>query len=283
MTLFKVLAFSLVILLSYTLFANILPQVQSDPPPEEEAIAPEGMDVAGLVAWGETLFSGKGTCTLCHNDMGRAPDILALDLGAVFGERLADPRYAGKSKDLEGAEAIRVYVEESMIEPSAYVVAGFGKKGTGDKVSPMPAVNAAPIQLSDTEMNALTAFLQSRAGVDVTVPLPVAAEDGAGEADVDEEEEGPAETAAAALEKFACSACHDLEGSEAEVGPKLGGLGARIGRAGVREAILDPNATVADGFEPDMMPDDLGAQMRVSELELIVDYLMALPASGAPE
>lgn len=281
MTLFKVLAFSLVILLSYTLFANILPQVQSDPPPEEEPIAPEGMDVAGLVAWGETLFSGKGTCTLCHNDLGRAPDILALDLGTVFGERLADPRYTGKAKGLEGAEAVRAYVEESMVEPSAYVVAGFGKKGTGDKVSPMPAVNAAPILLSDTEMDALTAFLQSRAGVDVTVPLPVAAEEAIAEAE--EEEEGPAETAQAALEKFACSACHDLEGSEAEVGPKLGGLGARIGRDGVREAILDPNATVAEGFEPDMMPGDLGAQMRVSELELIVDYLMALPASGAQE
>jgi len=280
-TLFKVLAFSLVILLSYTLFANILPQVQSDPPPEEEPIAPEGMDVAGLVAWGETLFSGKGTCTLCHNDLGRAPDILALDLGTVFGERLADPRYTGKAKGLEGAEAVRAYVEESMVEPSAYVVAGFGKKGTGDKVSPMPAVNAAPILLSDTEMDALTAFLQSRAGVDVTVPLPVAAEEAIAEAE--EEEEGPAETAQAALEKFACSACHDLEGSEAEVGPKLGGLGARIGRDGVREAILDPNATVAEGFEPDMMPGDLGAQMRVSELELIVDYLMALPASGAQE
>ena len=283
MTLLKVMAFSLVVLLSYTLFANILPQVQSDPPAEEEPLVPDGMDVAGLVAWGEVLFSGKGTCTLCHTNRGRAPDILALDLGAEFAARLADPQYTGKAKDLEGAEAVRVYVEESMIEPSAYVVAGFGKKGTGDKVSPMPAVNVAPILLSDTEIDALTAFLQSRAGVDVTVPLPTAAADGAGEADAVEEEEGPAETAEAALEKFACSACHDLGGSEAEVGPKLGGLGARIGRDGVREAILDPNATIAEGFEPDMMPGDLGAQMRVSELELVLDYLMALPESGTQE
>jgi len=276
------MAFSLAILLSYTLFANILPQVQSDPPAEEEPIVPDDMDVAGMISWGETLFSGKGTCTLCHTNMGRAPDMLALDLGAEFAERLADPRYTGKAKGLEGAEAVQSYVEESMVDPSAYVVAGFGKKGTGDTVSPMPAVNAAPIQLSDIEMNALTAFLQSRAGVDVTVPLPTAAEDGASAADTGEEE-GPAETAVAAFGKFGCSVCHDLDGSGAEVGPKLGGIGARIGRDGVREAILDPNATIAKGFEPDIMPGDLGEQMRASELELVLDYLMVLPENGARE
>ena len=283
MTLLKVLAFSLVILLSYTFFANILPQVQSNPPPEEEAPSPGDMDVAGMIAWGEKLFSGRGTCTLCHNNMGRAPDMLAVDLGAEFATRLADPRYAGRAKGLSGAEAIEAYIEESMSEPSAYVVAGFGKKGTNDTVSPMPVVTAAPISLSEAEMAALTAFLQSRAGVEVTVSLPRATEAEGESAGDGGEEEGPAETAAAAIEKFSCSTCHDLLGSGADIGPKLGGVGARLGRAGLRQAILDPNATIAPGYEADLMPGDFAEQMRVSELELILDYLMALPKEEGGE
>jgi len=83
MTFLRVMAFSLVVVLSYTLFANILPQVQSDPPQEEE-IDTGALDLAGQVAWGERLFGGKGTCTLCHNNLGRAPDLLAMDLAKVF-------------------------------------------------------------------------------------------------------------------------------------------------------------------------------------------------------
>ena len=89
MTFLKVMAFSVAVLLAYTLFANILPQVQSDPPAEEEPVAAGSLDAAGMVAWGEKLFAGKGTCTLCHNDRGRAPDILAMDLKTTFTERLA--------------------------------------------------------------------------------------------------------------------------------------------------------------------------------------------------
>ena len=39
-----------------------------------------------------------------------------------------------------------------------------------------------------------------------------------------EDEDGPATTATAALEKYGCSACHDLEGSEADAGPRLDGI-----------------------------------------------------------
>ncbi len=280
MTFLKVMGFSLVLLLSYTLFANILPQVQSNPPEEEAAIPSGALDAAAMAAWGERLFSGKGTCTLCHNDLGRAPNLLALDLSKTLPARIADPRYTGAAKGMQGAEAIAAYLHESMVEPSAYVVAGFGKKGTNDTVSPMPVVKAAPISLSGTEINALVAFLQQRAGFEVTVPLPT------GEAATvapEAEEEGPAASGEEAVAKYGCSACHDLEGSGADIGPALAGLGAKIGRDRLREAVLNPNASIAEGFEADIMPQDFGEQMTAGELELILDYLMALPKQGASQ
>lgn len=280
MTFLRVMAFSIAVLLLYTVFANILPQVQSDPPSEEEG--PTGvLDMAGLIAYGEKLFSGKGTCTLCHNDLGRAPDLLKLDLAKTFAERLSDPGYAGKAKNADGAKAIEIYLLESLVEPSAYVVSGFGKKGTNDKVSPMPKADAAPIELNEVQISALIAFLQSKAGVEPSVVLPSAeaSEDAvaaASEDDEEDEDEGPATTAVAALEKFSCTACHELEGSEAEVGPKLDGLATRMDRQKIVESILKPNAEIAEGYEEDTMPQDFGEQMRVSELNLIVDYLMKM-------
>jgi mono/diheme cytochrome c family protein len=276
MTFLRVMGFSLFILLAYTGFANILPQVQGDPPAEEE-IDSASLDMAGMIALGERLFSGKGTCTLCHNSLGRAPDLLELDLAQTFPERLKDARYEGASRGKEGAKAIEGYLFESMVDPSKFVVAGFGKKGSNDSVSPMPKVDAAPISLNAVEMNAVMAFLQDKAGFDPTVPLPSAAEAPSADEDEDEDENEPAETAEAALTKFNCSTCHDLEGSEADIGPKLNGLSKRMDHAKIVESIMDPNATIAEGFEADAMPDDFAEQMRVSELNLIVEYLKKLP------
>ena len=274
MTLLRVLGFSLAVLLSYTLFANILPQVQSDPPREEEIDTGE-LDMPGMIAWGERLFSGKGTCTLCHNDLGRAPDLLQMDLAAALPARIKAEGYAGAAGNADGDEAVEIYLRESLLEPSAYVVPGFGKKGTDDKVSPMPRVDAAPIELTVAEQNALIAYLQELGGFEPTVPLP---DTGGEEAmDEDDEEEAVAETGVEAIEKFGCSACHDLEGTEADSGPSLNGIAKRMDRAGIVAAIIDPNAVIADGYEADMMPADFGAQMRVSELDLIIDYLTGLP------
>ncbi len=276
MTFVRVMGFSLFILLVYTGFANILPQVQGDPPAEEKIDA-ASLDMAGMVALGERLFTGKGTCTLCHNNLGRAPDLLELDLAKTFPERLKDERYTGIAKGKEGAKAVEEYIHESMLEPSKFVVAGFGKKGSGDTISQMPKIDSAPISLSPVEMNAITAFLQDRAGFTPTVALPSADEAPPPASESDGEEEGPATTGVAAIEKFSCSSCHDLEGTEADIGPKLNGISKKFDDRKIAEAIINPNAEIAEGFEADTMPDNFGEQMRVSELNLIIEYLKNLP------
>ena len=262
MTFLRVISFSIVVLLFFTGFASILPQVQSDPP-TEEVVEAGSLDMAGLIAYGDRLFSGKGTCTLCHNDLGRAPDLLEMDLSATFKERVS----------AAGSASVEEYLRDSMLVPSAYVVPGFGKKGSNDAESPMPVVDAPPIELDEVQINALIAFLQDRAGLDPTVALPSA---DAAPVPEEDEDEPLATTGVEAIEKFFCSGCHDLEDSEADVGPALNDLATRMSRGDVMEAILEPNTTIAEGFEPDGMPDDFGEQIHASELILIVDYLMEL-------
>ncbi|VAV92653.1 hypothetical protein MNBD_ALPHA08-2214 [hydrothermal vent metagenome] len=277
MTFARVMIFSLLTLLVFTGFSNLLPQVQGDPPAEEK-IDTGSLDMVGMISLGERLFSGKGTCTLCHKTGGRAPDLLAMDLAKILPERLSDARYNGVAKGKTGAKAIEEYLLESLTHPSAFVVVGFGKKGSGDAISPMPKVDAAPIELSVLEMNAVTAFLQDKAGLAPTVALPNAEEaSAASPASDDAEEEGPATTGAAAIEKYGCATCHDLEGSQADIGPKMNGIGKKMSTAKLVEAIVKPNLEITQGYEAEIMPDDFAQQMRVSELNLIVEYLKKLP------
>lgn len=274
MTFVKFILFSVGLMLAVTWLTNVLPQMQSNPPEDEAPIVAGEIDMVGMVILGEKLFSGKGTCTLCHNNLGRAPDLLKMDLHATFTSRLADERYDGDGKGLDSGEGFAAYILESMEDPSAYVVAGFGKKGSNDTVSPMPIVSGPPISLSAIEMNAVTAFLQDLGGVDPTVDLPSA--DADVPADDEEDVAEPAESGEEAIDKYGCSACHDLNDSESEVGPKLNGISKRMTREQVRTAILDPNDTIAEGFDEDMMPQDLGEQMFAVELEMIIDHLLKL-------
>ncbi len=275
MTFLRVVLFSVAVLLVFTGFANVLPQIQSDPP-KEEIIDTGSLDMAGMISLGESLFKGKGTCTLCHNGMGRAPDLLEMNLAETFPERLKDPRYKGVAAGKEGPKAIEEYIHESMVDPSAYVVAGFGKKGTNDTESPMPTINKPPVELNEIEINAVIAFLQDRAGIEPTVPLP-SAEDVVVPDESSSEGPDVATTAEDAIDKFGCAACHDLFGSEADTGPPLAGIGKRMSRGDLMDAILYPNDTIAEGYEADIMPQDFAEQMSASELTLIVDYLLNLP------
>lgn len=278
MTFLRIMVFSLAIMFVFTFFANVVPQIQSDPPKNED-VDESSLDQAGQIAWGQRLFEGKGTCTLCHNNLGRAPDLLEMDLAAAFKERLANERYSGEGQT--GASAVEEYLRQSMIAPSAFVVAGFGKKGSNDSVSPMPKVDGAPISLSGSEIDAVIAFLQDKAGSEVTVALPStqdaesAAEDG--------EEEGPSASVEDIIDRLGCAGCHDLYGSEADIGPDLGSAAKRLQWDGLITAILDPNADIAEGYEADFMPDDYAEQMWVSELNLVVEYLMSLPSREAQQ
>jgi len=261
MILFKAMSFTLLLCLFFLGVTHLLPQVEGEAPVDKT------MDLAALtmdsfVAMGEEIFNNKGTCTLCHRPppLGRAPDIQATDMVAIAAKRLADARYKGVATDAES------YLRESMKAPSKYVVAGWGKIGAEAGKSPMPAVHKAPIALSDIEIDAVIAYLQSKDGNEVTVVLPVA---------VSAPVSAPASVSSAeeVIKKYSCQVCHVMDAVGGSVGPVLDGVGGRLTPEQIRDSIINPNAVIAEGFPPSVMPPDFAERMTVKELQLMVQWL----------
>lgn len=256
----RALIFSVALTLAFTAFTYVLPQIQGEAP-KDEAVKLEGMTMEAFVALGREVYFGKGSCNLCHNALDRAPDIERLDMVKTSAERLADPRYQGQAKDAEG------YLRESLLQPDAFVVGGYGKVGSNDTISPMPAVDKPPSQLKPAEVDAVIAYMQAKDGHPVTVPLPSAAPT------TEAAPAGPAQTAEEALVRHGCQACHSVLGVKSEVGPSLEGVGARLSADEIRQAIVDPDAVIAAGYSAGVMPTDYAQRLTVAELELLVRFL----------
>lgn len=264
-TFLKMLAFSVLVIGFFAGFSNFgVPRIEPAPPPEEAKLDLGSMTMEQFIALGGEIYNGKGTCTLCHNALGRAP---LLDKAAtVAAERLKDARYKGSAKNVEE------YLSESLVRPSAFVVAGFGKAGTSDAESPMPDVSGGAIGLKEPELKAVVAYLQDLAGVEVTVGIPT---------DMGKTETNaaaprpPAKDAQALLAQFTCTACHKVNGQGGELGPDLSKIGATRDKNYLRRAILEPSAEIAKGFAP-MMPPNYGEQMYAKEVEMLVNYLAGL-------
>lgn len=262
----RVSAFSVLTVGAFWGYSNFgIPQVKPAAPPVEEKLDLSAMTMDQFIALGEKTYNGKGTCTLCHNAMGRAP---MLDkVGAVAEERMKDARYKGAAKTAEE------YIHESLVKPSAFVVAGFGKSGTNDTESPMPDVTGGSIGLNEAETAAVIAYLQDLSGVEVTVAIP--AMPAAGAEAPKAEEAAPLKSADEVIAKHACGACHNFTGDAPSLGPNLAKIGKK-GKDYVRQAVLDPDAVIAKGFAGGMMPKTYGEQLKAVELEMLVNYLAGL-------
>lgn len=263
----KVSIFSLLMVGGFWGFSNFgIPQIKPAPPPVEEKVDLGAMTMDQFIALGGKIFNGKGTCTLCHNKLGRAP--MLDQIGKNGPERLKDPRYKGTAKTIEE------YIFESMTKPSAYVVAGFGKSGTNDTESPMPDVTGGGIGLNPVEVKAVIAYLQDAGGAEVTVEIPAMPKPGAEAPKA--EEAAPLKTAQEVIAKFGCGACHKVADQTGEIGPNLTKIGATKNKDYIRQAILDPDAVIAKGYPAGMMPKTFGDQLKASELEMLVNYLAGL-------
>ena len=264
--LIKTLGFSLALMLMFTAVTYLLPQMKGEAPQDTD-VDMSALTMDSFIDLGEDLYLGKGTCTLCHNDLGRAPDLLALNVVSASLKRIGDPLYQGDATDAAG------YVRESMLTPNIYVVRGFGKKGSDDTESPMSAVDKPPIQLSDVEISAIIAYLQAKDGNPVTVALPAQTPASLVAADEKTEPANPmlAKNAEEAIAKYACAACHAVLDTEAAIGPSLNDVGRRLTTDQIRDSIIAPNAVIAEGYAP-VMPD-LSEKMVAKELELIVRFL----------
>jgi mono/diheme cytochrome c family protein len=269
-TFLNVVVFSLLIIGFFAGYSRYgIPQIEPAPPPEAEVIDLGAMTMADFVSLGERIYSGKGTCTLCHNAVGgRAP--LLEEAAVVAAERLADETYKGEASDVAG------YLYESMTDPSAYVVAGFGKAGTNDTVSPMPNMLSGSVGLSEAELTAVVAYLQDLGGAEVTMEIPTEPVEEDEPIEASGEPRPPFTAPEEIIAEFTCGACHKIGEDEGEVGPDLTTIGATKDKDYLRRAILLPDADISEGFDAELMPPDYGEQLYAGELEMLVDYLAAL-------
>jgi mono/diheme cytochrome c family protein len=72
-----------------------------------------------------------------------------------------------------------------------------------------------------------------------------------------------------------CTGCHTLAdaGSTATTGPDLDGALKGKDEAFIHESIIDPNASIAEGYPPNIMPQDYEDRLSPEDLDALVSYL----------
>lgn len=254
----RIVGVTLVTIVAYTLVANVIPQVESEVPPEiafGAEVTPEE-----LVEAGEQLYMGAGGCVACHAETpgARAPNLQTDYQGeGPIGMRCGD-RIEGMS--------CKEYLYQALVRPNDHNV--------GDYPPIMPPVDRT---MTQPQIWAMVAYLESLGG-EVTVT---------GDDIPDEPEEGEPGAAPAAggpevagtdpetLLRELCVQCHVMAGEGNALGPDFDGIGARRSAEEIRLAILDPPAVVTEEYRElvGLMPLDFGRRMTAEQLEAMVRYL----------
>ncbi len=246
----KVLMVAVVVLGFYTMIGHIIPQLPSEVPAVLDWIS---MNSDQRVAAGEELYNGAGGCTACHGLGTRAPNLLADEKGTgLIGAR------CGKR---EPGTDCKAYLHEALTAPTKFVVKGYG-----------PIMPDMRRTLDNGQIWGLIAFLESQGGEVTVTPDDIRASAAA----------APAAAPAASIDPKAiitenCATCHALNGEGGEIGPKFNGMAA-LGKDHIRESILNPNASLAKGFEnfANMMPPNFGEQLSKEQIEALVNFLASL-------
>jgi cytochrome c oxidase subunit 2 len=73
-----------------------------------------------------------------------------------------------------------------------------------------------------------------------------------------------------------CGACHKLSDAETSgaVGPDLDGFAGSLSAAQIREMIVNPEAEIAEGFQPGIMPADFEQRLGAEKVDALVQYLL---------
>jgi cytochrome c oxidase subunit II len=72
-----------------------------------------------------------------------------------------------------------------------------------------------------------------------------------------------------------CGSCHTFEpaGSTGNVGPNLSEALKDKDAAFIQQSIVDPNAVIASGFQPNIMPQTYGSSLSPKEIADLVAFL----------
>ena len=254
--------FTVLVTLFYYYVGQMVPQKETYPPETKEIRA--DLSVDEMIEIGAEIVSGKGLCLTCHtigSPGGRFPDL------ANIGVRAATRK--------EGLSDIE-YLAESMYDPNAYIVEGF--------LAGMPVMHKPPIGLTDEEILTVLAYLQSLGSTPTVTMQTTHSFTGQG-ASASAAASSPA--AAQDLDgetlftTYGCNTCHSITDPGPLVGPSLYDAGRRLTMAELYESILEPNATITEGFPPDVMAVFLQGMkfydnVSSGQLKTLVEYLASM-------
>ena len=127
----------------YTYIGQLVPQKEVLPP--VETVIKKDATPQDLVAIGQGIANGKGLCFTCHT-VGKSGALRFPDLGGIATR---------SGTRVPGMNAL-TYMARSIYHPNEFIVPGFNPG--------MPAIDKPPIGLTDQEILAVLAFLQSQGG-----------------------------------------------------------------------------------------------------------------------
>lgn len=223
---------------------------------EDEAGFQNWLDAQPTFAQSSAKQSASTASTLAVQGRQFAEEKGCLGCHSIDGSASTGPTWKGlygKTEKLIDGTTIKVdaaYLKESILNPNASVIEGYS--------AIMP-----PYQLSDAEIDALIAFTKSLSSSNQ-------------EADTNEDQ--LISQGKHLVEAQGCLGCHSLDGSSG-AGPTWKGLFGKtetlsnnsavlVDEAYLKDAILNPNATVVKGFAP-MMP---AYPLNDEQLNAIIAY-----------
>ena len=139
----KILAMCLVATGFYTYIGQLVPQKEVQPP-EATAFSDE-MTTDELVQIGLDIANGKGLCFTCHT-VGKSGALRFPDLDGIA---------VTAATRIPGMDSLP-YMAQSIYEPDIFIVEGFNPG--------MPVIDKPPIGLTDQEILAVLAYLQTLGG-----------------------------------------------------------------------------------------------------------------------
>lgn len=239
-TIVKGIGFAVALIGLFNLYSNSIPQLESKVP-KDIVIPTDGLTVESIVKMGETLFTGKGNCQVCHKEDVDARAPILNQIGSIAETR---------NPDLSSKE----YLMESLVKPTAFIVKGYGPI--------MPPVDKPPISLSEAEIMAVIAYLQSLGGA-VTITPEDLSSTTTNDADDKQDETQQSDSGSTEITMMAgnvekgkivfhnvgCSNCHEIKGGKEKYGPNLLTIGIRASAEYIRESILEPHAKINEGYK----------------------------------
>ena len=190
---------------------------------------------------GRTLFIQK--CGTCH---GMAQAGTTAQIGPDLDAAFAAARASGQtSSTVEGVVVAQVENPRPMSEN--------------------PAVSMPAELVTGQDLEDVAAYVGEYAGVPGAAPPKV-----------------PGGPGAQVFASNGCGGCHTFAAAEAggTVGPNLDEVLVGQNAKMIEESIVDPNAVIAKGFPPNVMPGNYETMISPSELKELVEFLASSTAKG---